>query len=560
MAKNEIDSLTIGVSLDTEQLKKSAKNAEVAINDFGTKVKNSLNTFITAGIGAAALAISKNLVTGFANAGSKLYFLSQSLNENVSTLDAWGRAATKMGGTADGLYGSINNLFMKIQGMRFGGDMQTASLFSYLGINLRNSKGEIKETTEIFTELADKFKGMDVGKRNYVGAMLGIDPATIRLLGMGRKEVEAYLGQIKQQGVMSQKQAEEATKAKQRIDDMNQAYERLKINLGEQLLPVFEKVSAWIINFIQNTVPQLIAKFQEFQKALGLSNGAIINLSAAFAGLAVALPVLKGIGSALGLISTNAGLALTPLGRLVSLVSAGLFIDKETQKLTNNKGLNQNLQTQSGGATGGYMVGNQFIPTGTTTDKLKSLKSGNNKPNGGIFSKDFWNDVIDALAPAQMQKESGGNPNAIGDKGKSFGSYQIQIPTASEALGRPVSANELLDPEFNRKVRDLIMKKGLEKSGGDIAGALAYYNGGQGGLNHYKRTGQSYNNYAESIMQNSQMMAQSVAKPQISKSQSSNMTIHNLHLPNVTNPQNFADEMSRQALLSGFSFSSGIIA
>lgn len=75
--------------------------------------------------------------------------------------------------------------------------------------------------------------------------------------------------------------------------------------------------------------------------------------------------------------------------------------------------------------------------------------------------------VDPTLALALVEKESSFIPSAIGDRGQSFGLLQVQLPTASELLGRRVSAQELLDPEFGlRTGLQVLKRKGIFGFGG----------------------------------------------------------------------------------------------
>jgi len=75
-----------------------------------------------------------------------------------------------------------------------------------------------------------------------------------------------------------------------------------------------------------------------------------------------------------------------------------------------------------------------------------------------------------------MAKESQGDPNAVSPAG-AVGLMQVKPETASELLGRPVSAEELKDPEFNIMVGTMYYAK-LKKEKGSEEDALGSYNQG----------------------------------------------------------------------------------
>lgn len=80
------------------------------------------------------------------------------------------------------------------------------------------------------------------------------------------------------------------------------------------------------------------------------------------------------------------------------------------------------------------------------------------------------------LALAVAQHESGFNPNAKGDGGKSFGLFQIYTTAHPDYKGG-------FDPQKNAEYGIKFIKNLLSKYGGDVYKALRAYNGGSGGLN-----------------------------------------------------------------------------
>lgn len=75
-----------------------------------------------------------------------------------------------------------------------------------------------------------------------------------------------------------------------------------------------------------------------------------------------------------------------------------------------------------------------------------------------------------------MAKESQGNPDAVSYAG-AVGLMQVKPETASEVLGRPVTAEELKDPEFNIMVGTMYYAK-LKREKGSTEDALGAYNQG----------------------------------------------------------------------------------
>ena len=84
--------------------------------------------------------------------------------------------------------------------------------------------------------------------------------------------------------------------------------------------------------------------------------------------------------------------------------------------------------------------------------------------------------VDPAIALAIAQQESGFNPNAIGDGGKSFGLFQIHSDFHPDYKGGT-------DPEANARYGLTLFKRLLDANGGSVNKAIWAYNAGQGNVN-----------------------------------------------------------------------------
>jgi hypothetical protein len=189
------------------------------------------------------------------------------------------------------------------------------------------------------------------------------------------------------------------------------------------------------------------------------------------------------------------------------------------------------------------------------------LGGGKTKNNLEYQLQDLPN-ASDLIQKAQLSIESGGNARAVGDKGKAFGLYQIHKDAAKDVLGYTPTDEELFNPAINKRVRDERLAKAMKMSGGNIAGALAYWHGDMKEFNEWKKTGQSA--YASKVM--TQAMYYERPKQELKQgyeyvanklgfgsSQTSNVTnktnnqsisIGNVSLPAVKSPQDFVDVFS----------------
>lgn len=147
-----------------------------------------------------------------------------------------------------------------------------------------------------------------------------------------------------------------------------------------------------------------------------------------------------------------------------------------------NKALKQDIREETLKAIAGKP--NKYyqpIKTQAERNKLAQAQKKSNK-----FSIDNIKQIIideankqgvdPQLALAVAQHESGFNPNAKGDGGKSFGLFQIYTTAHPDYKGG-------FDPRENARYGIKFLKGLLAKYNGDIRTALRAYNGGAGGIN-----------------------------------------------------------------------------
>lgn len=113
----------------------------------------------------------------------------------------------------------------------------------------------------------------------------------------------------------------------------------------------------------------------------------------------------------------------------------------------------------------------------TNTTKAPSVKAnmGNQDIKSMIVRIANEVGVDPAIALAIAQQESGFNPNAVGDGGKSFGLFQIHSDFHPDYKGGT-------DPEANARYGLSLFKRLLDANGGSVNKAIWAYNAGQGNV------------------------------------------------------------------------------
>jgi hypothetical protein len=581
------EELLIQLTLDNKKLNESVRKAEASIGNFASSVKSKLE----AAVGVLSVGLianwAKNLVTSFADAGSKVYFLSKQINESVTTLGAWGQAAKRMGGTAEGVNQSITGLFNKLQEARFMGANETTGLLSYLGINPLTTKGEVKKTTDIMLDLADKFKGMDSGKQQFFGAKLGFDPATIQLMAQGRKALQQQLAEEQRRGVITDKQAQKAVLLKNDLQDLGQTWDRLAINLGEKLMPIARDFSKWaqsyisqhspqiisgfekLANFIEKLateyIPQIITQFDAFSNSTGITIGDLGKLLAAFLALKAATSIFKELAAGITLLTSPITAAVAGL-----LALSKVWEDMQ-EKRNNPAAFNKKMKESLNDKTSYLNQGLQWLKDKTGIDMTVD---GNKKAQPSM-----WDSIIDKLAPAFAHVESSGGKNINSGNG-AYGAYQVRPRWGNAAWkkagGEAHDAAWYMNPENSYATYKLMMKQNLQSTGGDLDAAVKMYSGGNYGADKILSTAKNLNSNSvnPSLIgignRAPQQLAQAPQQPRAAQvmnppsvntanNKNTNVAIQNLNLPNVNNPQAFFEEMKKNSEM-GWAYSNPRLA
>lgn len=121
----------------------------------------------------------------------------------------------------------------------------------------------------------------------------------------------------------------------------------------------------------------------------------------------------------------------------------------------------------------------------STQQPVQSLSASTSKVSANTNARDIQSMIVriakeEGVDPAIMlsiaQQESGFNPNAVGDGGKSFGLFQIYSSAHPDYKGGT-------DPEANTRYATRLFKGLLNQNNGSVNRALWAYNAGQGNVN-----------------------------------------------------------------------------
>jgi hypothetical protein len=430
-----IDSLIVTLGLDAKgmdqkapastkklkDLQDQSKKTEGEVKNLGKTADESGSKFETvtkAVAGFLALVGGTMAIRSFINdqieMNAELERMSKNLGINVSTLSAWGNAVEEVGGNASGLQGTMDMLSKSQTELRLTGQSSLIPYFSALGVSLADVHGKARPVDDILLDLSGRFSKMDRTTANNMGRMMGIDPDTMNLLLMGRKELELTIARQKEHNAVTAKQAEQAVKLQKAIVDTKQTFSALGRTLLEQATPALE----WLVGVMQRVGDWAQKNSQfvgDFAKVLGVVAIGVGAIALASSPLALITAGVLALAAGIALLWQDyqtwkrGGDSFVPWGKWepeIKAATKGLNLLKEAmegvghayekyyEKLTGNKFSLRNLAQDARSIFGQEKVDNPAAIAGRTSNA------------GGISS-------IARAQAERVAKMTGGNADLI---------------------------------------------------------------------------------------------------------------------------------------------------
>ena len=214
-----------------------AQKAGARVGGLAAKVKDLAKNLIAPIGGAMALG---KIFTGYLSQADRLGKFAESIGESITDIDAWGQAAGLSGGSAEDLNATIQGLTKSIVEVGTLGTGRAKAAFEELGINAKDSSGNIRKATDVLMELAGQSETMD--KMQFVGLLtkMGIDQGTIMLLQTGKKSVQELVAQMKDLSY-TEKDAEVAAKFNDSLQLLGKNITKMFAPLLQKLIPVMNE-------------------------------------------------------------------------------------------------------------------------------------------------------------------------------------------------------------------------------------------------------------------------------------------------------------------------------
>jgi len=383
-----IDSLLVRLGIDKKPFDKDKKNVDKDIKDLSKKGKKEFDSLAaSAGKFLAVLGGSyaiKRFVQDQIEANSYLQRFSKNLGESVDKISAFSNAAELSGGSASGLQGTLSMLSRAQTELMLTGQSGLVPYLSALGVSLTDIHGKAIPVTEELINIGQALLSKTGDRKTAfnMGQMMGIDPGTLNMILRSRKEAEELL-KLADKYKLTQKQADEEEHLRQKTAELSLSFTAFGYKLMEDVFPALDK----LLN--------LFLRFGDWCK----ENGAFIK------NFLISLVVILGAFAIATAPITLMTLAIIQLAAGVALL------------WTNFEGAVQACKDLATALPKGIK---KFLGI-EETKKSSSQTGSSDKDAMSFFQKKGWTKEQAAGLVANLKKESGLNPSAVGDSGKAYG-------------------------------------------------------------------------------------------------------------------------------------------
>lgn len=269
------------------------------------KIENQIKSFAGAVIKAFAaiqtIKFASSIIDQTTAAADELAKFSRDINANMKDVDAWGQAAIRAGGSADGLRNSLRGIR---NAMSQEAIMKGDRIFARLGISVRDASGALKDPTKVLGQLNQRFQRLDEARAIDFARKLGIDDKTYRLLRQTPDQLNKTLKRMRSLSAVNVKFSQDSERFRDNLADFKQIQQKIANGLASYLLPTLNKVIEFFVelglkasdnlNMITRAIISLASAI------LIVCLPALIKLGiAAFAAIAPMLPMILGITAAI---------------------------------------------------------------------------------------------------------------------------------------------------------------------------------------------------------------------------------------------------------------------
>lgn len=272
-----VDTLVVELGLDPSKFSEGANQALEALRKMqlqleqggkdvdaqGQKLTNLFSTLkrealvFTAALfgGAGVKAFVEHITTADASVGR----LTRTMNMSAEEISSWQGVARRMGGTAEGIAGTMQGLTDEVQNFALTGQSRLLPVFNALNISMKDNAGNWKNAGDLLLDINHAVQGMDPARARSLMLGLGLDSATINALLQGEQALRRMKEDQRALNVTTgenAKQAEAMAKAWSEAEQSAESFGRKLLNTVSPVLTFLLKLTSDIFKNVRDDPSQ----------------------------------------------------------------------------------------------------------------------------------------------------------------------------------------------------------------------------------------------------------------------------------------------------------------
>lgn len=176
--------------------------------------------------------------------------LSRETDVAVGWMQEMGYAASQNGSGLDQVMSSTRELNKRLgEFVRTGGGPASETLLQ-LGINARDSNGQVKNAGQVIDELGGRLRRFSRGEQADILDKLGIDPSLIQLLNQSGEAIDSLREKARALGTITKEQADAAASLNDSNTTLRFGFTALQNQIAVGLAPVIQQATEGFIEFL----------------------------------------------------------------------------------------------------------------------------------------------------------------------------------------------------------------------------------------------------------------------------------------------------------------------
>lgn len=254
MAAATIGALRVVLGADTASFSKGLDQAQSKMRAFGASMAR-IGAAAAAAFAAAGAGVAYAL-KGVTDEADKLTKMAQQIGIPVDELSRLKHAADLSGVSIESLGNGVGRLARNMQDASDG--LKTPQrAFEQLGINVKNSEGQLKSMSEILPEIADRFSKMEDGTEKTALSMILLGRSgreLIPLLNGGAEGLRSMMKEADELGIVIDQRTGKAAEAfNDNMTRLSRVWDGIITQVAVKMLPFFENLSNMLVGMSKNS-------------------------------------------------------------------------------------------------------------------------------------------------------------------------------------------------------------------------------------------------------------------------------------------------------------------